>query len=197
MGRTALASALNLATELIEKRQDEEREYKRRAVELEQKFRYETKLKEYDLVSQGLATYDPQTGQFRRLSALSNVPPGLEPYEYTDPITGTKYRTPNSGADISADEETKFYDTPGLQPGAPFPGTLPLGRQRRGALQSAINAGVTESPSAVPRDVATAAQFPLSLGAGTGDDPIIRTGTDRDTGRRVGQTRSGRIVPIE
>ena len=28
-------------------------------------------------------------------------------------------------------------------------------------------------------------------------DPIVRTGTDTDTGQRVGMTRSGKIIPIK
>lgn len=184
-GRAA-AGAINLLGQLMLRDDEQKRERRQKATELAMKFEYEARL---EAMKRDRWGWNPTTGQWAQ--SLPTVPQGLVPNSYTDPTTGVVYGRPKEFNDISADEERQFYDEnapytttdgvsmPGaITPGRPYSGNIPLGGQRRGALQGAINMGLTESPAAShPR--------------------IMREGTDPTTGRRVGTLETGRTIYLD
>lgn len=59
--------------------------------------------------------------------------------------------------------------------------------------QSGVNAtGIGRFGMTAPKTTSVQRQLPIE----TENDPIVRTGTDRNTGRRVGMTRSGKMVEL-
>jgi hypothetical protein len=73
-------------------RQKEERAFKQRAVELEQKYMFDKKMKEYDAYLEGKGSYNAE-GAFEPIGASvpSSEYAGLSLKEATDPRTGAKY----------------------------------------------------------------------------------------------------------
>lgn len=173
----AFAPALTLLTNLVLHQQQEKSDRQKRSQELAEKFKYEALLQE---IKRGALGYDFSTGQFTPRTP-AGPPQGLTPESYEDPATGVKYGRPRSGSQISAEEEGKFYNENRrkIKSGRPYAGAIPLGEQRQGALQSAVDLGVSESPAAV---------------TGPTQQRVVREGTDESTGRRVAELENGDII---
>ena len=99
---TALAGAIDLASQLLLKRQEEERARRHRSEEMAWKFQQESALQREKFVLEGKGGFDPQTGQWvpRATTVPETTYGGLPLYEATDPVSGAKYRNPTALGDV-------------------------------------------------------------------------------------------------
>lgn len=134
----AAASAIDLAGRLFLHHREQQESRRARAEELYYKF-----------------AFDRMEKQLQRESALTQFKQGatiegtsLIPKEYTDPVTGVKYGTPDEPKMLPAATAREAFST--AQPGRPLPqssiGSF-LSPEGRNTMNVAIERGVTESPS--------------------------------------------------
>ena len=142
-----------------------------------------------DEATQAILSGKPLAGMtLRRQFQPFQVPPGLQPYEVTDPATGIKYRMP----------ETTLggLDIPPEPPRAPF-SESPLGRFF-GGVGREVGRGVggflnrgTVSPAS-PALSSPTSPTPTLL-----PSRPVRTATDTKTGRRVGLFPDGSLLYLD
>lgn len=131
------AAALNLMSQLLIQKQQEQKQAKQRAAELYQKFAYEMVMEQ---VKKGTLRYDPVSGK------MVQSQPTLK---------ATDYMTP--------DQTAKTFSN--AVPGTPLPSTrtatnsmgeeyalnnIPMGTRGANTMNQAISSGMTESPAAIP-----------------------------------------------
>ena len=95
----ALAAAVDLVTDLMLQRQKDERDRVQRAAEFERKFQMEATL---EVLKRGGLDYDPTSGTFSKRAPFA-PDARLQPYQQTDPTSGTIYRNPSmmSGGNVT------------------------------------------------------------------------------------------------
>ena len=190
----AAASAVDMASRLIFANMEDERERRRKAEELYQKFqldmvveqqKQETQFKR-EAITEGIKNrsliYNPSLGTISA-APPREAPAGLVPKKYTDEASGIEYGWPEYALDqgfAGTEENAPNTETSLLGGLLSNPSTL-------SSLLPAIGSLWQQGRTGAPPPAASAVEP---------TDPIVRTGTDEETGQRVGLTRSGKIVPL-
>lgn len=181
----AAGSAIDLLTRLVIQQQLDDRERRRYAEQLAEKYKYEAMLEK---VKRGAMDYDFETGQFTPSTPPQpQVPSGLEPsgYEYSDPYgRKTSYARP--------EEATGGLEVPETPTSTPFSAS-PVGRFV-GGIGSAVSGlfggrrQAQPAPAAAGEDLSS--EFPDPSGLSEG-----QTATDTETGQKY-VIRNGQWQPL-
>lgn len=217
----ATASAITLLAELIVKKQQEQRKMQARASDMYQKFAYEATLAQ---IRKGTLRFDPNTGTIvPSTPPLAQPKGGFLPGSETSKMLADA----QPGKPMSTTRPRKFDEFTGEPVGevnnVPF-GTRGINSMnsiiQSGATESPAAGYATqdrrhlftgneipEGPYAPgPGGTAVGGEgdyapdggmLPRSSVLGILNDPVVRTGVDEETGKRVGMTKTGQIVPLE